>query len=151
VNIILDTNLLLLFVVGMTEQEYVVKHKRLSAYTIADFHLLLDMLSAAKAIVVTPNTLTETSNLIKHINEPARSHIYGFFQKLVKATETEERFIESRIAVDRPEFLRLGLTDSALLQVGAESHTLLTADLNLYLAASQLGLMAENFNHHRNL
>ena len=154
-TIILDANLLLLFVVGSTSRDYIQKHKRLQSYTDDDFILLMKMLSTASSIIVTPNTLTETSNLAGYIDDPARTKIYEVFRALVEAPENQECFqecfIESRVAVARTEFVRLGLTDSVLLHIAAEAGTLLTADVGLYLAALYKGLKAENFNHYRNL
>ncbi|HWG07258.1 MAG TPA: hypothetical protein VG271_19820 [Beijerinckiaceae bacterium] len=148
-TIILDANLLLLLVVGMASRTYIATHQRLTAYTTDDFLLLRTFLSKAKWIVVTPNTLTEASNLVAYIADPARTRIYEVFRTLVKTPGIEEQYVESVIAVDRIEFLRLGLTDAALLHNTTASRVLLTADLDLYLAATKKGLQAENFNHLR--
>lgn len=150
-TIIVDANLLLLWIVGLASPDYIHKHKRLREYTDEDFPLLLKLLSRARKIILTPNTLTETSNLAGYIAEPARTEIFCILAVLIKAAETEERFIESKAAAARPEFVRLGLTDSALLHLAGDSHMLLTADVDLYLAALHRGLNAENFNHYRNL
>ena len=150
-TIVVDANLLLLWIVGLASPDYIRKHKRLQAYTDEDFTILLNILSRARRIILTPNTLTETSNLAGYISEPARTEILCVLAALIKAAETEERFIDSMTAAARPEFFRLGLTDSALLHLAAEPHTLLTADVGLYLAALRRGLNAENFNHYRNL
>ena len=61
--VVLDANLLVLFVVGIASPSYIAKHKRLAAYTENDFALLTDLLSAAGSVIVTPNIVTETSNL----------------------------------------------------------------------------------------
>jgi hypothetical protein len=151
VTIILDTPLLLLLVVGTASRDYISKHRRLKAYTDADFILLTRILSRATKVIVTPNTLRETSNLAGYIAEPARTHIYELLRALAEAAETEEQYIESKVATARTEFVRLGLTDSALLQLATTSHTLLTVDLDLYLAALKQGLNAENFTYHRGL
>jgi hypothetical protein len=47
----------------------------------------------------------------------------------------------------RDEFIRLGLTDSVLLELGRSGATLLTVDLDLYLAALDAGLNVINYNH----
>jgi hypothetical protein len=151
VTIIVDANLLLLWIVGLASPDYIPKHKRLQTYTVEDFVIRLNSLSRARRIILTPNTLTETSNLAGYIAEPARTEIFCVLAVLIKAAETEECFIESEKAATRPEFLRLGLTDSALLHLAGDSHMLLTADVDLYLAALHRGLNAENFNHYRNL
>ena len=60
--IVLDANLLLLLVVGLTSRAYISKHKRLQGYEELDFDLLICLIGSAN-VIVTPNTLTETSNL----------------------------------------------------------------------------------------
>ena len=66
-NLVLDANLTLLFVVGTAKLGYIGQHKRLSTYTTEDFELLRGFIAQARIVTVTPNTLTETSNLIPHI------------------------------------------------------------------------------------
>ena len=149
--IILDAHLLLLLIVGTASRDYITTHRRLKAYTDADFTLLTSMLTTASKIVVTPNTLTEASNLAGYIAEPARTRIYQTFRALVAAEGTEERYAESKVAVTRTEFERIGLTDSCLLHIGTAPHVLLTADLELYLAALNQGLQVQNFNYLRGL
>lgn len=148
-TVVLDAHLLLLLTVGAASRDYIAKHRRLKDYTDADFTLLTRMLSSASKIIVTPNTLTETSNLAGYISEPARTHVYRFLRVLVEADTTEERYVERKLAVARGEFARIGLTDSALLHIATTPHVLLTADLELYLAALGQGMHAVNFNHHR--
>jgi hypothetical protein len=148
-TIILDAHLLLLLIVGTASRTYISMHRRLQDYNDSDFTLLTNLLSAASKILVTPNILTETSNLAGYIGDPARTHIYQTFRALVGADETEEQYAESKLAVTRREFTRIGLTDSTMLHIATASCVLLTADLDLYLAALNDGLKAENFNHHR--
>ncbi len=145
---ILDTNLLILLVVGQASPNFIGTHKRLKAYTVSDYHLLGALLAPASSICVTPNILTEASNLLKQIGEPARSLIFRKFAEIVD--QISESYIESRIGARQAEFMRLGLTDSILLLVSSDpSIVLVTADLGLYLAAEARGLAVINFNHHR--
>jgi hypothetical protein len=146
-NIVLDSNLLLL-VVWLASQAYVAAHRRLRLFSVEDFRLLHGILSSADHIVVTPNVLTETSNLSGYIGEPARTRIYLVLKALVGGT-IEESHVASKQAVAREEFARIGLTDYAILQIATASHTLLTVDLDLYLAALRQGYKAENFHHLR--
>jgi hypothetical protein len=151
VKVILDSNLLLLLVVGLASRDYIKKHKRLSSFIDEDFTLLVNMLNQYSGIIVTPNTLTETSNLVGHAADPVRGNVYRVFHKLVDAPGYEECFVATKEAIARTEFVRLGLTDATLLCLAAESYTLLTADFDLYWAAVNCGLKSENFNHYRNL
>ncbi len=149
VSVAVDSNLLLLLVVGLTSRDYIVKHKRLQAFLPEDFDLLADELGAASKIVVTPNTLSETSNLIDHIGEPARSRIYQVLRSLLWAPATSEILVSSAVAAERAELPLLGLTDCALLEICAGGVPLVTVDLQLYLAALRKGFKALNFNHLR--
>jgi hypothetical protein len=145
-TIVLDSNLLVLFVVGVTSPAHIARHKRLQAYTERDFHLLMSVLANASGILVTPNTVTETSNLVGQIAEPARSRIYLTFRTLL--TETEEIYIESQRGARHPAFPRLGITDAVLLSIENKNLVLLTTDVLLYLEAERQGCKAVNFNHH---
>ena len=148
--VLLDANLLVLLIVGTTDPSYVGRHRRLRAYDKSDFDLLIEFIRPMSALVVTPYILIETSNtLLSGIGEPARSHIADTFRQLVGSLD--ERFVHSTRAVEQPEFPRLWLTDAAVLMELVNSHVLLTADLDLYLAASQRGYTAINFNHLRQL
>jgi hypothetical protein len=147
-TVALDTNLLVLLVVGLTNRNYIPVHGRLRAYTVADFDLLNELIGASAGVVVTPNTLTEASDLLRQkIREPARSEIAGVFQALIQ--KLHERYVSSVAASTREEFLRIGLADSALLEMGKEDVVILSADLDLCVAAEMAGYTAVNFNHER--
>ena len=145
--VLLDANLLILLIVGTADRTYIGKHKRLRDYAEDDFNLLLRIIAPMSPIIVTPNILTEASNLVSQIAEPARTQIAMTFRALVGVVE--ERYVESRRAVDQIEFPRLWLTDSGILDEMSETRVLLTADLELYLAALHRGHQAINFNHLR--
>jgi hypothetical protein len=145
--LVIDTNLLVLFVVGTASRHYIKKHKRLTEFIPEDFDALVQIISNAPSVFVTPNTLTETSNLAGYIGEPARTEVFRVLQNLV-ATATEE-YVPSRKATERKEFFRLGLTDSALIEACSTEAVLVTTDLNLYLAVEATGAPAINFNQIR--
>jgi len=148
-SVILDSNLLLLFVVGTTRRSYIAIHKRLHAYSEQDFTLLLQIIERASNVVVTPNTLTETSNLLGYMAEPARAELFTTFRALIEASE--EVHCESRTTSNSPVFLRLGLTDAVLFDSCKEQLSLVTADFDLYQATLASGGSVINFNHLREL
>jgi hypothetical protein len=146
-TIALDANLLVLLVVGLTERKYISVHKRLKEYSVADFELLEAMISESAGLAVTPNALSEASNLLRQINEPAKTQIANAFRALIK--RIDEIYVTSVDASSRREFLRIGLSDSALLEVSKKNIMVLSVDLELYLAALAAGYEAVNFNHVR--
>lgn len=143
--IILDANLALLLVVGLTNRSYIAIHKRLQGYDAIDFDILLEIISGTSDVVLTPNVLTETSNLIRYVKEPIRSEVSVILADLI--SKGNELFIASREAAARAEYVRLGLTDAVLLEIASRDAILLTIDLDLYLAALNANLSAQNFNH----
>lgn len=148
-TILIDTMLLTLFVVGTASPGYIDKHKRLRPYTRTDFDLLVDNVSRASAIIVTPNTLTEVSNWAKMIAELARSHIAATLQDFIGVFD--ERYVASNVAALDIYFPRLWLTDSGILQELANGHILWTSDSELYVAALQRGFTAVYFEDLRRL
>ena len=148
----IDANLLVLLVVGSVGQDLIAKHGRLEKYTAEDFELLLYVLSSTRQsqIYVTPNTLTEASNLLSQHGEPERSRILEKLRVLIE--ESREIVILSSRASSNNAFVRLGLTDAVLLEAISEETPLLTDDLNLYLAALENGSeRSVNFTHLRDL
>lgn len=148
-RILIDANLLLLFVVGMTSRNLISRHKRCKAFSLDDYDRLCRVLASSREVLVTPNTLTETSNLLGYIDEPARSQLFHSLRKVIHSTS--ELCVDSGSASEASEFIRLGLTDAAQLHLLDSSRSLLTTDLSLYLAALRRGDNAVNFNHLREL
>lgn len=144
---IIDTNLLVLLIVGKTSERFVSTHKRTSSYTVDDFILLDLILSDAAKIIVTPNILSETSNLIRQSSEPGRGQIIEFFKFFVE--NVCEIYLESAAVIENKSFKRLGLTDASILSVQEKDVTILTDDLDLYLASDALGKTVINFSHAR--
>ena len=85
-----------------------------------------------------------------HHREPERSRLFERLRFIVE--ETEEIVVASADASRNNAFTRLGLPDSALLEVATAETPIITVDLDLYLAASSSDpSSAINFTHLRNL
>ena len=142
-TVVIDTNLLLLFIVGTTDKAYIGMHKRLkSDYTEHDFLLLVVLISQFSDIVLLPHIVTETSNLISHIDDPARSKILKVFKNLINTVT--ELPIASAAGVARDEFYQLGITDAVILhlctmEIYGIKPTLITTDGELANRANSLG------------
>ena len=131
----MDTGLLMLFVVGATDRKLIAKHRRLKEFQERDYDILIDKIGHVDKVLVTPNTLTEASNLLDKHSEPERSRIFETLRIFIE--EQEEIVVTSRAASQRKEFIRLGLTDAGLLEVISTSNPLITVDLALYFAATR--------------
>lgn len=146
-SVALDANLLVLLVVGLVDRKLVSKHKRTRSFDPEDFDLLREILGRYEEIVITPNVMTEACNLISFATEPTLTNTRRQFALLADALR--EVYYKSAAVVRHPKFLRLGLSDSALLGLVEERVPLLTCDLGLYLAAAESNRDVVNFNHLR--
>jgi predicted nucleic acid-binding protein len=146
-QIVIDTNLLVLLVVGLTDRKLIDNHKRLKQFEQEDFELLTGFLAGFDQIFVTPHIVTETCNLISQINDPAKSSVRATLASLL-ATAKEE-FKPSVEVARHNSFFRLGLTDCAILDLIQKKTPFVTVDLELFLAASKVNNNAMNFNHLR--
>ncbi|WP_081413112.1 PIN domain-containing protein [Chitinilyticum aquatile] len=146
-SIILDTNLLLLYVVGSVSRSYIAKHKRLTSFTEQDFDVLSNIVRNSDSVVLTPNILTETSNLAANIADPAKTEIFVFLGCVI--AELKESYIASCEVSSKFDFLRLGLTDASLVEVSSPELIVITADLDLHCAIQGRGDYSINFNHIR--
>ena len=142
----LDANLLVLLVVGSVDRELIAKHRRLRRFAAEDYERLLGLIARVERVFVTPNTLTETSNLLAQHRDPERSRFFDRLRFIIQ--ESEEVVVASAVAATNRAFQRLGLTDAALLEVVTAETPLVTVDLDLYLAAlAKDPYAAVNFTH----
>ena len=144
----IDANLLVLLVAGGVGRDLISRHRRVQNFSEEDYEIPLNLVARFNQIYVTPNTLTETSNLLRQHKEPERSRLFERLRIVIE--ESKEVVVASSDASNNEVFTRLGLTDAALLETVAEEVPLVTVDFGVYLAASAKGEgTAVNFTHFR--
>lgn len=112
--IAVDTNLLLLLIVGHTRRDFITHHKRLQAYTESDFDSVAQSLRDVDVILTTPNVLTEVSNLlVQGVREPLRSQLMDTFVKFAQVMD--EQFHPCKATMNHTCFGQLGLADATWL------------------------------------
>lgn len=147
-GVFVDANLLVLLVAGVLDPDIIKKHRRLRTFGRDDFERVQEMVSAFECVLVTPNTVTEASNLLGQHREPERSRLFKTLRVLIG--ESHEVVVASTDAAEHPSFPRLGLTDAGLLGLVSRDTPLVTVDLGLYLAASAADpSSAVNYRHHQ--
>lgn len=130
-QVVVDANLLVLLVVGAVDRRLVGKHRRVRSFEPEDYDLLLDLLQETpQPAVVTPNTLTEASNLLEDRQDKRfLRQLKGFIE------ESEEIVVASLTASNNHTYEQLGLSDTVLLEIASVQRPLVTTDLDLYNAA----------------
>ncbi len=143
--IAVDTNLMLLLVVGRTRRDFITKHKRLRSYTESDFDLVAQLLKNVDTLLTTPNVLTEVSNLlVQGVLEPLRTQLLATFSLFV--TAMAEQYHPSRSSVDDDSFHKLGLADATWLCVLDTDAVLITDDSDLTWQAEARGISVLNLD-----
>lgn len=146
-SVLVDTNLLLVLLVGLLDRSLLTSFKRTRQYTVDDFEILSRFVAQYHDTVVTPHTLTETSNLLSQLEGDHRAAAFALFAHLIPKWR-EESVAASRVSSEGT-FARLGVTDTALKLIAGKRMTVITSDLDLYLDLQHAGLDAVNFNHLR--
>jgi predicted nucleic acid-binding protein len=146
--ILLDTNLLVLLVVGITSEKLISEHKRTRAYDLSSFRLLRRLLAATSAQLMTsPHVLAEASNLLRQYKGRERLRMNDILGEIIEGAD--ERHVPAKLLVRDKHFPWLGLTDAGLISLAAGDTIVLTDDLDVYLAAQRSGFEAVNFTYLR--
>jgi len=144
-QILLDSNLLLLWVVGNADTNFIRSNKRLKAFDERAYHLLCGEIEHASVLVVTPHILAEVSNLLDLKATPQKTPLAAQFKRMVLATTTLEIYQRSKELVNSRVFQRLGLSDCAISALDADIKVL-TCDLDLYLYLCEIGRQERAIN-----
>ena len=82
-GVLIDSNLLLLYFVGLYDQKQIPKFKRTAKYVIEDFLTVARIIDFFSRIVTTPNILTEVSNLSGQLHEAVKTRYFQLFAKQI--------------------------------------------------------------------
>ena len=151
-GIILDSNLLLLLLIGHFNIDEVERNKRLQnkAFEKEDFYRLISLIEAvSNNIVITPNILTEVSNLSEKYNEETNFAFFKFLEMIIKPIEERNSKSKDIILNNQTAFYKFGLADSSITNLSKENYLIVTVDFPLYHFLSSQNLPAINYNHLR--
>jgi hypothetical protein len=144
--VLVDTNLLILYLVGLSNRSRIPRFKRTQIYSEGDFDLLRALLGPAKALYTTPHILTEVSDLVKLESPDLDLFLREFARWVGWAVETTPPAVR---IVEHELLRRLGFADTGIAKACDDGPAVLTDDLNLYLALAERGFPVVNFNHAR--
>ena len=131
-KVALDTNVFLLFLVGLTDRAAIARHKRLTAYDADSYGALCRLLAGYDEIVVTPGCLAETTNLLDS-DKGSRMRCYQILKELIESGEAlSEKHVPAVKVVEEKPFMWLGFTDASYVELAEEGIPVITADFMLY-------------------
>jgi len=144
-GLLIDTNLLVLFIVGSVNINRIESFKRTQKYSKADYKFLCRVLDAFKPLYTLAHVMAEVNNLTD-LTGTERSRARYLQQQLLSVLR--EPAMASAHAATSSHYERLGLVDAAIATLAREHEcAVLTDDLDLYLALSHDGVDVYNFAH----
>lgn len=126
---IIDSNALVVLIVGLIDPRLFKNHKRTSIYDEEDFLELLSIIGNLDRIVILSNVWAEVDNLLNDFSGNYKYQYITNISNLIKLTT--EKYIPSITVIDKDEFYELGLTDSLLLEEAKGCQLLITSDSKL--------------------
>lgn len=147
-TVLVDTNLLVLLIIGSVAPSHISRVGRTRGYSEDDYHVARSIVNRFACAATTPHVLTETSNLV------LQGVWGGLAEEVVKRLRgiyitADERFVPAHKLFRDRFAASFGLADSAIIDAARRGCTVLSDDLALSLAVESLGLAAINFNHLR--
>ena len=149
-RLLVDTNVLILYLVGQSDQALISRFKRTSKYDVADFERLRNIIqrfSRTGRVVTTPHVLAEVSNLAGQLKEPGRTRVLRVLAAIVP--ELDERHASALDFHESAEFVQIGVADTAITHLVDSDYLVLTDDYRLAGTLSARGVQALNFNQFR--
>ncbi len=148
-GVLIDTNLLVLLIVGLVNRDRIPQFKRTSHFSAKDWNVLAAMLDHIPRRYCVAHILAEVSTLTD-MPGPERFLARGVLHRTISGLE--EVPIASLDACKSPYYRRLGLTDAAIVLIAQQRGcSVVTNDSALYLALMEEGASAINFDDLRNL
>lgn len=150
-GILVDTNILILWIVGSANPKMISKFSRTQHFKLEDYRILVRILASFSKIVTTPNILTEVSNLI--VKGIKGDELSKCFKKLAEALSAEalikleEYYIESSIVTRVDKISNFGITDCSILELSRNRYLVLTDDSKLAGYLQGYNVDTINFNY----
>ncbi len=136
--ILIDSNSLLVLILGLMNPSLINKHSKTSIYEEEDFHNLVFTIKNLESIVVLPNIWTEVDNLL---NKFTGSQKELYVKRIIETIKkTSEKYLESKIIENNLSFYDLGLADTLILECARDCEMLITSDSALSDYARAYGI-----------
>jgi hypothetical protein len=147
-RLLIDTNLLVLWVIGAMNPNQISTFKRTNQYSSEDYKLLLSFIDRFRVILTTPSILTEASNLLEGYTYKGQ-YALSLLERIAQKTQEVFHSSSSIMDIHSTSYLKFGLSDALIHRVALDDCIVLTDDLNFCSYLQGQGLLAINFNNLR--
>ncbi len=143
---LLDTNLLVLWLVSLTDASLLATFKRVNTFVEEDLTLLAQLLRRFDSLMTTPHVLAEVSNFVDHAPMYRRDDLKTSLRRFIEAhRETYEAAVQ---LISYQEYHALGVADTGLLALSHHT-TVITVDHQLWNRILAAGGSCINFSYAR--
>jgi predicted nucleic acid-binding protein len=147
-DVIIDTNIFILFLAGQINENRIKNYTRNSLYTKDDYYFLLNILSRYDRIITSPNILTEVDNILNRLTGEDKYKYLLLVKRIY--IQTIEKYIKTDTVSKNWYFDTLGITDSVILMMAKESELLISGDSSLCDYAKSLNIKTFDFKEYLN-
>jgi len=147
-SVLLDTNLLVLLIIGLYDKNLIRNHKRTKNFITEDFDLLVKSIDGYEILWITSHCLAEVSNLLKQTHNSQAKELMVFLAKFI--SDKKESHIQKEVLFENDFSMRLGVADTGIVVKSKRVNCVFTVDFDLYNEISRHGNNVINFNHLRN-
>lgn len=128
--ILIDSNSLLVLILGLMDPSLIKNNKRTSIFNENDYYNLCNVIGGLDSLVVLPNIWTEVDNLLNGYYN--KGHKYLYINTIIQTIKnTSEKYLESNLIERDSVFYDLGLTDTLILEHAKNCKLLITSDSTL--------------------
>lgn len=127
-GILIDTNLLILLLVGNFDPKYIASFKRTQKYDVSSYAFLKKYVQNFSKIITTPQILTELSNLtFDEMNQSNKMTEY-FRQVVGYLRLAQESYQDKTQLIAHPSLSKFGFTDIGIVNVSKQTKCLVITD-----------------------
>lgn len=146
-GLLIDTNLLILLIMGNYDVALIEKNKRTEKYSKEDYLVLRKFSDSFNRIITTPNILTGVSNLSPNFNKDINKKYFDEFSAFIQ--RAVEKYIKTLNLKTEEYFNPYGVSDSIIINLCKRGYLLITDDLKLFNFINAQKYEVLNFNHIR--
>jgi hypothetical protein len=147
-DVILDSNIFILFLAGQINENKIERYTRNSLYTKEEYYFLLNILAGYDKIITSPNILTEVDNILNRITGEDKYKYLVLAKAIYK--QTIEKYIRTETVAQNWFFDTLGITDSSILMMAKDCELLISGDSRLCDHAKSLNIRTFDFKEYLN-
>jgi len=137
-TIIVDSNSLIVLILGLMNPALIKDHDRTSIYSEEDFQNLMLVIKDFESIIVLPNIWTEVDNLLNNFCGQYKELYVRNILELIK--KTSEKYLATTQIESNGYFFDLGITDTLILECAKGCNLLISSDSSLCDYARGFGI-----------